>query len=73
MNNFLTGLLYLLYALITIAIYSLILGLPVMLLWNWIIPALFGLTKITFWQAIGLNLLCGLLFKGTNTIYNNKQ
>ena len=72
MNNFLTGLLYLLYALITIAIYSLILGLPVMLLWNWIIPALFGLTKITFWQAIGLNLLCGLLFKGTNTIYNNK-
>ena len=73
MNNFLTGLLYFLYALITIAIYSLILGLPVMLLWNWIIPALFGLTKITFWQAIGLNLLCGLLFKGTNTIYNNKQ
>lgn len=37
-------------------------ALPVMLLWNALIPAIFGLTKITFWQALGLKMLCGLLF-----------
>lgn len=37
-------------------------ALPVMLLWNALIPVIFGLTKITFWQALGLEVLCGLLF-----------
>ena len=37
-------------------------ALPVMLLWNALIPVIFGLTKITFWQALGLEMLCGLLF-----------
>jgi hypothetical protein len=32
-------------------------------LWNWLIPALFaGAHLITFWQAIGLLLLCRILF-----------
>jgi predicted membrane protein len=30
---------------------SLIFALPVMLLWNWLMPAIFGLVKISFWQA----------------------
>jgi len=33
-----------------------------MFLWNWIVPDLFGLRSITFWQALGLLLLCRLLF-----------
>lgn len=37
--------------------------LPVMLLWNWLMPLLFGLPKLTFWQAFGLTWLCSLLFK----------
>lgn len=41
---------------------ALILGAPVMLLWNAIMPIVFGLSKITFWQAIGLNLLGSILF-----------
>lgn len=40
-----------------------ILGLPTMLLWNWLMPAIFGLKAITFWQAVGLNFLTGILFK----------
>ena len=31
-------------------------------LWNWLMPALFGLTIITFLQALGLILLAKLLF-----------
>jgi len=34
-----------------------------MLLWNWLVPMLFGLTKITFLQMAGLSILIGLLFK----------
>lgn len=45
--------------------YSLLLGGPIWLLWNWLMPILFGLPKITFFQAIGLNLLSSILFKST--------
>lgn len=41
----------------------LIIGLPVWILWNLLCPKLFGLPYITFWQAVGLNLLCSFLFK----------
>lgn len=36
----------------------------VMLLWNWLMPAIFGLVTITFWQSAGLVLLCRLLLGG---------
>jgi len=36
----------------------------VMLLWNWLLPALFGWRQITFWQALGLLALCRILFGG---------
>ena len=34
----------------------------VMLLWNWLMPAIFGLGVISFWQALGTLVLCRLLF-----------
>jgi len=46
-----------------IAILIVLLGYPVMLLWNWLMPELFHLSEVTFWQAIGLNLLCTILFR----------
>jgi hypothetical protein len=36
----------------------------VMHLWNWLLPPLFGWQAITFWQALGLLLLCRILFGG---------
>ena len=33
-------------------------------LWNWLLPPLFGWPVITFWQALGLLLLCRILFGG---------
>jgi hypothetical protein len=55
-----------------IGIIAIVLGLPVMLLWNWLIPSIFGLTEITLWQAIGINILCTILFGG-NTKHLNKE
>ena len=38
-------------------------GGPLMVLWNWLMPTLFALPEITFWQACGLQLLATILFK----------
>ncbi|MDR2595274.1 MAG: hypothetical protein LBC87_10950 [Fibromonadaceae bacterium] len=35
-----------------------------MLLWNWLMPAIFGLKLLTYWQAAGILVLARLLFGG---------
>jgi len=45
------------------AVMALLLGFVVMWLWNWLMPAIFGLPTITFWQAWGLVVLAHILFK----------
>ena len=35
-----------------------------MWLWNWLMPAIFKLPAITFWQAAGILILSHILFKG---------
>ena len=54
-------------ALLILVVVTAILGFPLMLLWNWLIPTIFGLPYITFWQALGLNILSTILFKSTST------
>jgi hypothetical protein len=39
-------------------------GQLVLRLWNWLLPPLFGFREITFWQALGILLLCRILFGG---------
>lgn len=51
-------------AFIFVALITLILALPLMWLWNAVIPQLLSLPTITYWQACGLFLLCDILFKG---------
>ena len=45
------------------ALVALLLGLFVQWLWNWLMPDIFGLKTISFWQAWGLVLLSHILFK----------
>lgn len=51
------------------AMFSLITGAFVMLLWNWLMPGIFDLGKITFWQAFGLSLLSKLLLCGFGRMF----
>lgn len=44
---------------------------PVMWLWNWLMPEIFGLTTIGFWQSLGLLILSSLLFKTPSRTTNN--
>lgn len=43
-------------------------GFVVMALWNWLMPALFGLKVIGYWQALGLVILCRILFGGRGSM-----
>jgi hypothetical protein len=52
------------FALIFVPIAIFVFGEIVHLLWNWLMPALFHLSAITFWQALGLMVLSWLLFGG---------
>lgn len=51
---------------VILLILAIALGAPVMWIWNALMPALFGLSKITFGQAILLNILCSILFGKIN-------
>ena len=42
---------------------SIVCAYPVKWLWNWLMPELFGLGKISLMQAFGLQLLCSIFFK----------
>jgi hypothetical protein len=46
------------------ALFTAIGGQIVLHLWNWLLPELFGWRQITFWQALGILLLCRILFGG---------
>jgi hypothetical protein len=60
-----------LLGLLVIALLGILLGLPLQLLWNWLMPTIFNLPTITFWQAMGLNIMASILFKD-NSIKNDK-
>src|SRR5262245_11886577 len=49
---------------VAIAIFVVVAGGIVMLLWNWLLPPLFEWPSITLWQGFGLLVLCRILFGG---------
>ena len=49
-------------AILAIPLFIAIGGELVMHLWNWLLPPLFGWRLITFWQALGILILCRILF-----------
>ena len=51
-------------AIIAIPLFLFIGGEVVMRLWNWLLPPLFGWRTVTFWEALGLLVLCRVLFGG---------
>jgi hypothetical protein len=56
--RFARALKFLAFGLVAVAVFSAV----VMTLWNWLMPAVFGLRAITFWQALGLLVISRILF-----------
>lgn len=40
---------------------------PLYFLWNWLMPVIFGLPKISLLQSLGLCFLAKILFSGTSS------
>jgi hypothetical protein len=59
MNNFLKAAVAFVGVLV---LWTLLVTLPVQLLWNWLCPTIFGLPKIGFFQTMGLLLLVNFIF-----------
>ena len=53
-------------AIVIVAGAALLGSLPILLLWNWLMPIIFKLPEITWLQALGVGMLSGLLFKPTS-------
>ena len=70
MNNIYETIGSILATILIVTVVALILGFPLMWLWNWLMPTIFNLPVITFWQALGLNALSAILIKPT---INNKK
>jgi hypothetical protein len=51
-------------AIVGVALFAAIGGASVQWLWNTLMPELFGLHQVTFWQALGLLALSRILFGG---------
>lgn len=51
-----------------LALAALLFGLPLQFLWNHLITDIFGLRYIGFWEACGLNLIAGILFRSNVTV-----
>jgi len=49
-------------------LFAALFGIVVMALWNWLMPALFGWKVLGYWQALGLVILCRILFGGRGSM-----
>ena len=67
MEKFIIGLILIAGILVTTAIFGLLLAFPIMWCWNYTMPVIFGLIKISWGQAWCLNFLTGCLIKSTLT------
>ena len=55
-------------AILSLIVLGIFMAWPVQILWNGcLIQAVDGLNPITFWQALGINILCGILFKKSSS------
>lgn len=66
MTNFFTYVGAILGGAIIIFIIMLAVTYPTMLLWNWLMPDIFGLKELEFWQTFGLIVLANVFFKSSN-------
>lgn len=54
-------------------VFGLLFGWVLVWLWNALMPAIFGLPTITFWQGVGLFILAKILFGGFSSHSESKK
>ncbi len=73
MDKILAAMEELFVVLVVLVVSSIVMAMPTMWLWNWLMPELFGLKMLTFWQALGLNVLTGILFRAPGCTHSQQR
>lgn len=72
MGEFLGNLVSIVFGgLVLMVFVALVMSLPTMLLWNYVMVGTFGLPALGFLQALALNMLCGTLLTSSSTNSND--
>lgn len=65
------------YKSISVIIYLLVAfsvtGYGVYVLWNWLMPSIFSLREITFYEALGLNFLAKMFFQSFEFSFEKEE
>lgn len=61
------------FGIIAITGLAILFGFVIMWLWNWLMPEIFGLTTLTYWQSVGLFILLKLLLGGCGSGRSSKK
>lgn len=61
-ETFFKGFFKVIFMIIAAAIFILLFGYGFMLLWNWLMPDVFGLPSLGYWKAVGILVMAKLLF-----------
>ncbi len=66
MNKFFEKIVIAITTIFIVCIVEFLIAWPFMLLWNWLMPVIFGFCKIGFWQSLGLLILSGMIFRSSS-------
>ena len=61
------------FGIIAIVGLGILFGYVIMWLWNWLMPEIFDLPVITYWQAVGLFILFKILLGGCSSSSSSKK
>lgn len=61
-ENFFRGAFKVFFMIIAAIVFLLLFGYGFMLLWNWLMPEVFGLPILSYWKAVGILVMAKLLF-----------
>lgn len=61
-ETFFRGFFKVIFMIIAAGIFLLLFGYGFMLLWNWLMPDVFGLPVLSYWKAVGILVMAKLLF-----------
>ena len=58
---------------IYVTVAFLVTGYGAYILWNWLMPSIFNLREITFYEAMGLNFLAKMFFQSFEFSFEKEQ
>lgn len=75
MEKFLAAVAVSIGAIVLVCFIAVVCSIPTWLLWNWVVPDITkgAVTEINLLQALGLNILCGILFKSSSSGSKNSD